>query len=86
MTDTSGGAVPGARITPGIIGFDFAMHKDFMFTERQKLQFRFEAFNFPNHPNWNNPNGNIASGTNFGVITGTRGNMRNLQFALKYMF
>jgi hypothetical protein len=72
--------------TPGIIGFDFAMHKDFMFTERQKLQFRFEAFNFPNHPNWNNPNTNIAAGSNFGVITGTRGNMRNLQFALKYMF
>jgi hypothetical protein len=72
--------------TPGIIGFDFAMHKDFRFTEQHKLQFRFEAFNFPNHPNWNNPNTNIAAGSNFGVITGTRGNMRNLQFALKYMF
>jgi hypothetical protein len=71
---------------PGIIGLDFAMHKDFLFTERHRLQFRFEAFNFPNHPNWGNPNGNIAAGTNFGVITGTRTNMRNLQFALKYMF
>jgi hypothetical protein len=72
--------------TPGIIGFDFAMHKDFRFTEQHRLQFRFEAFNLPNHPNWNNPNTNIAAGSNFGVITGTRGNMRNLQFALKYMF
>jgi hypothetical protein len=72
--------------TPGIIGLDFAMHKDFAFTERHKLQFRFEAFNFPNHPNWNNPNTNIAAGSSFGQITGTRGNMRNLQFALKYMF
>jgi hypothetical protein len=72
--------------TPGIIGLDFAMHKDFAFTERHKLQFRFEAFNFPNHPNWNNPNTNIAAGSGFGQITGTRGNMRNLQFALKYMF
>ena len=51
-----------------------------------KLQFRFEAFNFPNHPNWGNPNTNINSGANFGQITGTRGNMRNLQLALKYSF
>jgi hypothetical protein len=62
------------------------MHKEFAFTERHKLQFRFEAFNFPNHPNWNSPNTNIAAGTSFGQITSTRTNMRNLQFALKYVF
>ena len=50
------------------------------------MQFRFEAFNFPNHPNWGNPNANVSSGGNFGRITGTRNSMRNLQFALKYMF
>jgi hypothetical protein len=72
--------------SPGIIGWDFSMHKDFQFTERQALQFRFEAFNFPNHPNWNNPNTNISSGASFGTITSTRNNMRNLQFALKYSF
>jgi len=79
--------------TPGLFGWDFSMLKDFNFTERNRLQFRFEAFNFPNHPNWGNPNGNIIAGTivngigsNFGLITGTRTNMRNLQFALKYIF
>jgi hypothetical protein len=70
---------------PGTIGWDFAMHKDFLFTERQRLQFRFEAFNFPNHPNWGNPNTN-ATAAAFGTIVGTRGNMRQLQFALKYYF
>ena len=53
--------------SPGIIGWDFSMLKDFNFTERHRLQFRFEAFNFPNHPNWGNPNTNIASGGNFGA-------------------
>lgn len=83
--------------TPGLFGWDFSMLKDFNFTERHKLQFRFEAFNFPNHPNWGNPSGNVNAGSaiagqplapnsNFGVITSTRTNMRNLQFGLKYIF
>ena len=72
--------------SPGIVQMDFSMHKDFAFTDRHKLQFRFEAFNFPNHPNWNNPNANIASGSSFGVIGSTRNSMRQLQFALKYNF
>ncbi|MDX2181838.1 MAG: TonB-dependent receptor [Bryobacteraceae bacterium] len=71
---------------PSIFGWDFSLLKDFNFTERNRLQFRFEAFNFPNHPNWGNPNTNISSGGSFGTITGTRTNMRNLQFALKYIF
>ena len=76
----------GTLDSPGIIGWDFALHKEFPFNERHKMQFRFEAFNFPNHPNWNNPNTNIASGASFGQITSTRNNMRNLQFALKHIF
>lgn len=71
--------------SPGIVGWDFSMLKDFNFTERHRLQFRFEAFNFPNHPILNGPNTNIAD-ANFGVINGTRTNMRNLQIALKYIF
>jgi hypothetical protein len=70
---------------PGIIGWDFSLLKNFNFTESTYLQYRFEAFNFPNHPNWGNPNTNIASGA-FGTITGTRTNMRNLQMALKLVF
>jgi hypothetical protein len=71
--------------SPGIIQWDFSLLKDFNISEQHKLQFRFEAFNFPNHPNWANPNANVSS-SSFGRITGTRNNMRNLQFALKYMF
>jgi len=55
------------------------------------LQFRFEAFNFPNHPNLGDPTISWGSrdpakpGPNFGLIRGT-GTMRQLQFALKYVF
>jgi hypothetical protein len=84
-------------ISPSIFGWDFSTLKNFRITESQTLQFRFEAFNFPNHPNWGNPDtnagqiardaaGNITNPGNFGVIGGTRGNMRNLQLALKYIF
>ena len=73
--------------SPGIIAFDFSTLKDFVmpYAEGHRLQFRFEAFNLPNHPNWGNPDINIISST-FGVLTSTRTNMRNLQFALKYIF
>jgi len=72
--------------SPGIIGWDFSLLKNFRLpSESRYLQFRFEAFNFPNHPNWGNPNTNVTS-ADFGRIAGTRGTMRNLQFALKYVF
>lgn len=72
--------------SPGIIGWDFSVLKNFRLpSESRYLQFRFEAFNFPNTPNWGNPNTNVTS-ADFGRITGTRLTMRNLQFALKYVF
>jgi hypothetical protein len=71
---------------PGIIGWDFAMLKNFSLgNDVRYLQTRFEWFNFPNHPNWGNPNTNVAAGA-FGIINGTRTNMRQLQLALKLNF
>jgi outer membrane receptor protein involved in Fe transport len=70
---------------PGIINLDFSLLKDFPVREGHKIQFRFEAFNLPNHPNWGNPNTDIVA-AGFGQINGTRTNMRNLQLALKYIF
>ncbi|MCX6594649.1 MAG: TonB-dependent receptor [Acidobacteria bacterium] len=85
-------------ISPSIFGMDFSTLKNFkMPVEGHTLQFRFEAFNLPNHPNWGNPDtnagqivrntaGQITNASNYGVLTGTRTNMRQLQFALKYIF
>ncbi len=85
---------------PGIIQFDFEVHKQFNmpYKEGHSLQFRFEAFNVLNHPNWGMPNLNILAGAarpgvpntaahqNFGVVTSTSSSMRQIQFGLKYMF
>ena len=78
---------------------DFAAKKNFYFAERRYLQFRFEAFNFLNHPNFGDPgnalNNNVPSGAiaptpggTFGRITSTKAgiDMRQLQFALKINF
>ena len=72
-------------IGPRIFNWDASILKNFNFTERHYLQFRFEAFNAPNHPNWSNPNTNRNSAA-FGSIGGTRTSMRQLQFGLKFVF
>jgi hypothetical protein len=76
---------------PTTLQWDFSTHKEFFIREGHRLQFRFEAFNFPNHPSWGNPNVNWNSRTStpqpaFGTIRGTAYNMRELQFGLKYVF
>jgi hypothetical protein len=69
---------------PGSFNTDFGLHKDFQFTERQKLQFRFEAFNAFNNVNLSNPTATVTSG-NFMKIT-SAGDPRILQFALRFEF
>jgi hypothetical protein len=72
---------------PGIIGFDSEIHKTFKMPYREShvVQFRFEAFNVLNHPNWGMPSLNIRSGA-FGVVTTTSTPMRQIQLGLKYSF
>jgi hypothetical protein len=71
--------------TPGTRNWDFSAMKTTKITERQTLQFRFEGFNFANHPNWLPPPANVLAPTTFGVVTSAK-TMRELQFALKYSF
>ena len=53
--------------------------------EGHELQFRWEAFNVVNHPRWGLPNTSVTS-TYYGRIISTNGTMRQMQFALKYVF
>ena len=71
-------------IGPSTFNIDFAIHRIFSLTERYKLQFRAELFDFPNHPEFNNPNTTLTANT-FGQITTAR-NPRILQLALKLNF
>ncbi len=70
---------------PGIVNWDFSTLKDFRIREGQELQFRFEAFNVSNHPNWGLPDSSRSS-PGFGKIRSTRTDMRDLQFGLKFVF
>ena len=81
---TYGNAGRNILIGPGNRNVDFGMIKNFPIHERYKVQFRAEAFNLFNHPNFNNPNGNVSAAT-FGTITAA-GAPRVLQLALKAMF
>jgi hypothetical protein len=87
-------------IGPGIFDLDFSTLKNFNFTERKYLQFRFEAFNVLNHPNFGDPNTTLSNSVlsssgipipgsgAFGTIRSTRSgiDMRELQFSLKLVF
>jgi hypothetical protein len=60
-------------------------------TEEEKILFRAEFFNSPNHPNWGDPGTqggavdiNPRSGT-FGKVT-RKTSERNVQLSLRYQF
>jgi len=77
---------------------DLAVRREFPIREGLKLQFRTEAFNVFNRPNFGRIDGQFGSGT-FGQATGTlasslgilnplyqQGGARSMQFALKLVF
>jgi hypothetical protein len=54
--------------------------------EDSNLEFRAEAFNAFNHPQFSNPGTAISSPSTFGIITSTSVGPRVFQFALRYVF
>lgn len=72
---------------PGLANVDISVHKWFELTEKMRLQFRGDFYNFPNHPQFANPEerrgrggfGRIAS-----TLRGTGG--RVSQLALRFEF
>jgi hypothetical protein len=87
---------------PAFFNSDLAIYKNFKITERQKIQFRFSAFNWLNHPlpdfdvggtsdiqlNFDN-NGNLSQ-TNLNQLTNGRPQFttgrRVVEFTVKYNF
>jgi hypothetical protein len=80
------------------VQMDLAVRREFPIHERLKLQFRAEAFNVFNHPNFGSINGFFTEPT-FGLATATlasslgvlsplyqQGGPRSMQFALKFVF
>ncbi len=69
---------------PGIESIDLSLFKNFNITENSHLQFRVEAFNSLNHPNFGLPQNDLESPA-FGQIL-QAGPPRLIQLALKYVF
>ena len=74
----------GAIDGPATRGLDTALLKNFAFTERRYVQFRWELFNMPNFVNLYNPNTSIGQSTT-GQIFGS-GPARVMQFGLKLIY
>jgi hypothetical protein len=70
---------------PGFNNVNLGLFKKFAFTERTGAQFRAEAFNAFNHPNWNGVTTDPTS-SSFGKVTGKNGDVRNLQLSLRLYF
>jgi hypothetical protein len=88
---TFGNAGRNILTAPGFEDIDFAISKTTAVKERVSLQFRAEAFNLFNHPNFAQPS-NSFTAANFGQITSTRtargdlGSSRQLQLGMKLIF
>jgi len=82
--NTPGNAARNTAYGPGLFNTDFNLSKVFAITERQSVDIRWEAFNFFNNVNFNNPATGIG-GTNFGWIVSAR-EPRIMQMAVRYRF
>ena len=81
---TFGDAGKNILVGPGTIGWDFSLFKNIRISEKYGVQFRAEAFNFPNHPNFQFPNAQVGN-RNFGVISAARA-QRIMQLGVKFVF
>jgi len=66
---------------------NLSLRKNFKmpYSEAQSLEFRVEAFNAFNTPQFSNPDSSLGDGS-FGRVTSTKNDNRLLQLALKYYF
>ncbi len=75
---------------PGYFNVDFSLFRSFPIRENFKMQFRAEALNLGNHPNFSNPDGGVTDG-NFGTISSTNPGSRLIaeryfRLGMKLMF
>ncbi len=72
---------------PGSVVLNLAVARVFsMPHEAGSFEFRLDAFNALNHPNFGSPSATIGSTTTAGVISSTNGNQRLVQVSGRYSF
>jgi hypothetical protein len=82
---TYGNAGRNTLLGPGRTNLDTSLFKAFPIREQLVLQFRVEAFNVFNHPQFGYPNATVGN-SQVGQITSIVGNARNLQGSLRLQF
>jgi hypothetical protein len=71
---------------PGFENYNLGLFKDFKVREAVGFQFRAEAYDALNHPNWNGVGTDPTNLTTFMKVTGKSGDSRNLQLSLRFHF
>jgi len=71
---------------PGIENLDLSLFKNFKPVEKLSVQFRAEAFNSTNTPQFSAPGTSLNTLSTFGVISATSNSPRQVQFGLKLLF
>ncbi|MGD1101359.1 MAG: TonB-dependent receptor [Terriglobia bacterium] len=80
------GPPPGQARGPGFNNLDSSIFKNFHFSDTLYLQFRAEAFNTFNNPQFGQPSQTNYTTSTFGEITSLRNGPRLFQLALKLFF
>src|SRR5262249_7671631 len=81
------GGLPGQLLGPSVSNLDSSLFKRFVIKEQRALEFRAEAFNILNTPQFGNPGQlNFNNRAGFSKITTLRNNPRLVQLALKLYF
>jgi Carboxypeptidase regulatory-like domain/TonB dependent receptor len=83
---TFGNCGIGIADAPGYTNVDASLSKRFNMGGPRYVEFRAEAFNLLNHPNFGPPGRDIATPNTFGIITSTVGSPRVVEFVLKFFF
>ncbi len=71
---------------PGFNNWNLGLFKKFTVRENMNFQFRAEAFDAFNHPNWNGFGTDPTNLTTFMKVTGKSNDARNLQLSLRFQF
>ena len=71
---------------PGFNNWNLGLFKKFAINERTGFQFRAEAYDVFNHPNWSGVGTDPTNLGTFLKVTNKSGDARNLQLSLRFYF
>jgi len=71
---------------PGSKNLNMSLFRRFPLPNGRRIEFRAEAFNVFNWTNYGFPGSSVANPATFGKITGSLGDPREMQFAVKFYF